>query len=123
MEHIRAYTGVYYVNTLVLAATRRSDALMNTTYVDGCCSILEEVREYQSDGFLVQLVRVQQLTQHICNAMHTDLPYEPGQIPVAMMVHSFQAQLDTFRQNLPRHLTMARKSPASPVVGFDMNTD
>lgn len=109
LDHIRAYAGVYYINTLVFAAHRRSDALMNTTYVDGCCHVLQEALEYPSDEFLVQLVRVQQLTQHICSAMNADVPYEPGQIPLAMMVHSLQAQLDSFQRNLPPHLVSARE--------------
>jgi len=80
---------------------------MNTTYLDTCCTILSEKKEYPNDELLVYLVRIQKLSQTIAftvgtNTKCSSLP--SMHLPLFMAVQSFQEQLDAFKASLPAYL-------------------
>ncbi|CAM1505357.1 Fc.00g109940.m01.CDS01 [Cosmosporella sp. VM-42] len=101
LDHMRAYAGTYYLNTLVFTANKRPDVLMNTTYLETCCKVLETTMQYPSDEYLVKLVRIQQLAQSISLTMAIDnISQTAMKLPLTMVVRSFQDQLDSFRDSL-----------------------
>ncbi|KAK5990080.1 hypothetical protein PT974_08344 [Cladobotryum mycophilum] len=104
LEHIRAYAGAYYLNTLVFTTNKKTDALMSTSQLDTYCQVLEAAMEYSSDEYLIKLVRIQQLTQSIALTMAFDPNQPTMQLHLTMVVQSFQQQIDRFRQSLPPHL-------------------
>ncbi|PHH66102.1 hypothetical protein CDD81_165 [Ophiocordyceps australis] len=104
LDHLRAYAGTYYLNTLVLTTNKRTDVLMNTSQLETCCKILESTMQYPSDQYLVKLVRIQQLAQTIALTMAFDPAMPAMSLPLTMVVESFQDQLDTFRATLPANL-------------------
>lgn len=70
---------------------------MNTTYLETCCKVLEGRMEYPSDGYLVKLVRVQQLAQSISLSMAIEnISQHSTRIPLTSVARSFQDQLNSF---------------------------
>lgn len=81
---------------------------MNTTNLDKCCNILESAKQYKSDEFLVKLVKVQQLAQSISLTLAQEQGQQMMQLPLTIVVQSFQDQLNTFRQSLSPELAENR---------------
>jgi hypothetical protein len=83
-----------------------------TQYADKCVQILERCREYESDVYLVQLVRLQRIAEEV----HQSIPrYNlmgslPVQASIVQSVKTLQMKLDQFGRNLPSHLKQNRKS-------------
>lgn len=77
---------------------------MNTTQLELCLKALENAAEYPSDVFLIKLAKSQQIAQNIALTMSLDQGQPNMQLPIAMMVQSFQDQLKNFRETLPEHL-------------------
>ncbi|TWU73680.1 hypothetical protein ED733_004454 [Metarhizium rileyi] len=103
MDHLRAYAGTYYLNTIVFTTNKKTDVLMSTTQLDHCCKVIESSMEFTSDEYLIKLVKIQQLAHSISMTMSAD-DMAPMSLPLIMVVQSFQDQLDTFRASLPPHL-------------------
>ncbi|KAM0281351.1 hypothetical protein ACHAQH_003619 [Verticillium albo-atrum] len=102
LERMRAFLGCYYLNTLVFTTNKRPDAFMNTTSLDGCCKAVEEKAEHPSDVLVVKLFRIQQLAQTISLTLGADsTAFQSMQLPLTMVVQSFQQQLDLFKSSLP----------------------
>ncbi|UPK89727.1 hypothetical protein LCI18_000662 [Fusarium solani-melongenae] len=101
LDHMRAYAGTYYLNTLVFTANKRPDVLMNTSSLETCCKALEANMQYPSDEYLVKLVRIQQLAQSISLTMTVEnIGQHAMKLPLTMVVRSFQDQLDQYRNSL-----------------------
>ncbi|PNY28751.1 Uncharacterized protein TCAP_01325 [Tolypocladium capitatum] len=100
LDHLRAYAGTYYLNTLVFTTNKRTDVFMNTSQLETCCKVLESNMEHPSDEYLVKLVKVQQLAQTISQTMAFDPAMPAMSLPLTMVVKSFQDQLDAFRTTL-----------------------
>ncbi|KAH7188476.1 uncharacterized protein B0J16DRAFT_94771 [Fusarium flagelliforme] len=101
LNHMRVYSGTFYLNTLVFATNRRPDLLMNTTHLDMCCRVLENTMQYPSDEYLVKLVRIQQLAQSISVTMAPEnLDQTTDKVPLTMAVQSFEEQLRQYRESL-----------------------
>ncbi|PNH46487.1 hypothetical protein VD0004_g1580 [Verticillium dahliae] len=102
LEYMRAFLGCYYLNALVFTTNKRPDAFMNTTHLDGCCKAVEDKAEHASDVLVVKLFRIQQLAQTISLALCADsAAFQSMQVPLTMVVQSFQQQLDLFKSTLP----------------------
>ncbi|KAL0931652.1 tRNA processing endoribonuclease [Colletotrichum truncatum] len=105
LELMRAFAGCYYLNTLVFTTNKRPDAFMNTTYLESCCRQIQERAEYPSDELLVQLFKIQQLAQTISLTLGAEsTSFQSLQLPLTMVVQSFQQQLDIFKTSIPQHL-------------------
>ncbi|KAM3561191.1 hypothetical protein ARSEF4850_003326 [Beauveria asiatica] len=103
LDPLRAYTATYYINTIVFATNKKTDVFMNTSHVELCLKTLDNAAEYPSDAFLVKLVKSQQIAQNIALAMSFD-PSQPMQLPIPVLVQTFQDQIKSFRETLPKHL-------------------
>lgn len=78
---------------------------MNTSQLDAFCNVLEASREYPSDVYLAKLARIQMLSQSISMAMTFDPAQpQPMQLPLTMVVQTFQDQIEACRASLPPHL-------------------
>ena len=77
---------------------------MDSSLLEPCCAALEEAKQYPSDEFLVQLVKIQQIA-HSISLTVAQRPGQPTfQMPLTMVIQSFQEQLDAFHNTLPIHL-------------------
>ncbi|EHK16685.1 uncharacterized protein TRIVIDRAFT_41147 [Trichoderma virens Gv29-8] len=105
LEYARAYVGTYYVNAIVFNTNKKADAFMNTSQLDAFCNLLTSPGEYPSDIYLAKLVKIQMLSQSISMAMTFDpAQQQPMQLPLTMVVQTFQEQIDAYRASLPPHL-------------------
>ncbi|RDA88027.1 hypothetical protein CP532_3456 [Ophiocordyceps camponoti-leonardi (nom. inval.)] len=104
LHYVRAFAGVYYLNTVIFTTNKRTDMLMSTAPLDEYCNALTSANEYPSDEYLVHLVRFQQLVQGIAIAVTPSSSSSPSSLPFAMVIESFRDQLDTFRVTLPPHI-------------------
>ncbi|KAF9871639.1 hypothetical protein CkaCkLH20_10837 [Colletotrichum karsti] len=105
LELMRAFAGCYYLNTLVFTTNKRPDAFMNTTYLESCCRQIQDNAQYPSDELLAQLFKIQQLAQTISLTLGAEsTSFQSLQLPLTMVVQSFQQQLDIFKTSIPAHL-------------------
>jgi len=88
----------------VFTTNKKPDAFMNTSYLEACCEIIEKHMEYPSDELLLHLVKIQMLSQSISmnfSFRGTGLQMD---LPVGMIVRSFQQQIESYKTMLPQHL-------------------
>ncbi|KAK0621380.1 hypothetical protein B0T17DRAFT_493895 [Bombardia bombarda] len=130
LEEMRAFAGTYYLVTVTFTTNKKPDALMNTSYLEACCFVLESKMEYPTDEILVWLVRAQQLTQQISWTLALrSYSLQPatshGNPPLMIVVSKFREQLKTFRQTLPPHLrdnrTCSSLSPSDLAIQTNIN--
>ncbi|KAK2600298.1 hypothetical protein QQS21_004939 [Conoideocrella luteorostrata] len=105
LDHLRAYAGTYYLNTIIFTTNKKTDVFMNTNQLDYCSKVIEATMEFPSDEYLIKLVKIQQLAQTISMTIAADGMAPPMSLPLVMVLQSFQDQLDTFRASLPPHLS------------------
>lgn len=86
---------------------------MNTSQLDNYCNLLTSPGEYHSDQYLARLVKIQMLSQSISMAMMFDpaQQQQPMQLPLTMVIQTFQEQIDAYRASLPPHLVDNSKFP------------
>ncbi|RYP33451.1 hypothetical protein DL767_004729 [Monosporascus sp. MG133] len=104
----RALCGVWYMNSIVSLAFQRLDPVRYPPYLSQCLRELEANNEYESDLFLVNLVRIQHLTErisrlHAKDHVEDDLP-GVTRAPMNVYLNAFQGELDRYKNALPRHL-------------------
>ncbi|KAK8058207.1 hypothetical protein PG994_008655 [Apiospora phragmitis] len=79
-----------------------------TGYIERCVKELEAANEYETDSLLVQLMRIQRLSDKI-SCLHNkgeddiELPAIP-RAPTSAYLGAFQAELDKFKAQVPRHV-------------------
>lgn len=100
---------------LSVSISKRMDALQWTPYLDECCRTLEKYGEYQSDIYLVYLVR----QQHIIDKIERTFSLERQEkldssgrptAPAGMYFRSLAAELRNLRDSLPLNLQQNRQS-------------
>ena len=99
---MRAFAGCYYLVTLVFTTNKKPDAFMNTSYLEACCRVIEGRMEVSTDELLIYLVKIQQLAQSISMTLafrnNSSLQVD---LPLTIIIKSFQQQLESFRGSLP----------------------
>ncbi|KAI1415122.1 hypothetical protein F5Y13DRAFT_178523 [Hypoxylon sp. FL1857] len=108
----RALCGVWYMTSIISLAFQRIDPPKYTPYIDQCLRELEAVGEYETDSLLVNLVRVQHLSEriaqlHIQDHVGTDLT-EIARAPVSAYSGIFHAELEKYIASLPQNLASNR---------------
>lgn len=101
LEQMRAFTGVYYLVTMVFTTNKKPDAFMNVTYLDHCCRTLEARMEYPSDHLAVLLVRTQRLSQSISMTLALR---NRDSMPLSLIVQSFQHEIRQLKIAVPEAL-------------------
>lgn len=83
---------------------KRTDAFMNTTYLDLLCRVLENKAQYPTDKLAAHLVKVQQLAQNISLTLSSNMSSQLFLIPTTMVVKNLQSQIENLKANLPADL-------------------
>lgn len=109
LEEVRAFIGVYYLVTMVFTTNKKSDAFMSTTHLDECCRFLTDNMEYPTDQLAVLLVKTQQLAQSICTTLSSRSSM--GSMPLAIIVRTFEHEIEQLRSSVPQHLHRRGESP------------
>ncbi|KAK7995879.1 hypothetical protein PG991_015346 [Apiospora marii] len=108
----RALCGAWYVNSCIALSYQRVEQGKYTSYIERCVKELEAANEYETDLLLVQLMRIQRLSDKI-SCLHNktedeiELPAIP-RAPTSAYLGAFQAELDKFKAHIPRHLRSNR---------------
>ncbi|KAK8856315.1 Transcriptional regulator WAR1 [Apiospora arundinis] len=108
----RALCGAWYVNSCIALSYQRVEQGKYTGYIHQCLKELEAANEYETDSLLVQLIRIQHLSDKI-SCLHNkgdediELPAIP-RAPTSAYLGAFQAELDKFKAQIPRHLRTNR---------------
>lgn len=98
---------------MVFTTNKKPDAFMNTTYLDHCCRVLEERREYPTDQLVVLLVRTQQIAQSI--SMTLAFRNNRDSLPLSLIVQSFQHEIRQLKDAIPESFCESGQSvPVSP---------
>ncbi|KAI0879816.1 uncharacterized protein GGS22DRAFT_176700 [Annulohypoxylon maeteangense] len=104
----RMLCGVWYMTSIIALAFQRIDPPRYTPYIDQCLGELEADQEYESDLLLVQLVRIQNLSERIAQ-LHakdhtTDELNTITRAPATAYSNMFHAELEKFTASLPPNL-------------------
>ncbi|KAK7967648.1 uncharacterized protein PG986_001925 [Apiospora aurea] len=94
----RALCGAWYVNSCIALSYQRVEQGKYTSYIERCVKELESANEYETDSLLVQLMRIQRLSDKISclhnkNEDDIELPAIP-RAPTSAYLGAFQSQLD-----------------------------
>ncbi|OCK78134.1 hypothetical protein K432DRAFT_444838 [Lepidopterella palustris CBS 459.81] len=105
----RALLGCFYLHSVLSKTLKAMDFLRYTPYMEECCQYLMEAREYETDAFLVSLVRLQRIVEGIGqNLSHQDLVNEwwndRTTTPIELYVKTFRNEIQSFGKGLPSHL-------------------
>lgn len=84
----RAFLGTYYLTSMMSTSFKKLSALKWSPWMTDCAATLEKEAEFQSDGFLVAMVRTQHIMEDVMNIESFDAP-------VRFLANSFQADLDS----------------------------
>ena len=92
---------------------QRFDPIRYSPYLDQYLRALEAEQEYETDLYLVNLVRIQHLTErisrlHAKDHVEDDLP-GIARAPLDAYMVAFQGELDRYRNELPPHLQQNSK--------------
>jgi hypothetical protein len=87
------------------------DAIRYTTHAEDSCNALSQKPEYESDIYLVQLVKLQQIAENITQALPYDAPqsFWTSKPPIGLLVKAFEMELQSFKESLPQALLQDRK--------------
>ncbi len=88
----------------MFTTNKKPDALMNTAYIEACCRVLENKKEYPTDEAAVWLVRGLQLAQSISMTPAIRMGMQTMDLPLPIVIKGFKQQLQAFRNSLPQHL-------------------
>ncbi|RFU34760.1 hypothetical protein B7463_g1534, partial [Scytalidium lignicola] len=104
----RALIGVWYMSSSAALTFNKIESIRYTRYIDQCLKELAETAEYETDSLLVQVVRVQYLTERIfyINSGNHNLNELPGipKTPIDTYLDAFQRELERIQTSAPPHL-------------------
>lgn len=83
----RAFLGTYYLTSMMSTSFKKLSALKWSLWMVDCVAVLEKDAEFESDAFLVALVRTQHLAEDVAGI-------ETFDAPVRFLANSYQADLD-----------------------------
>ncbi|EFX00747.1 thiamine biosynthetic bifunctional enzyme [Grosmannia clavigera kw1407] len=102
LQKMRCFSGTFYLAT-VATTNKKADTMMNSPYLDTCCQVLERRMEQPSDRFLVQLVRIQQLSQAIVVAFSLRNAGIQMDLSTSFMVENLSQRIAQYKAQLPVH--------------------
>ncbi|KAK2672365.1 hypothetical protein RAB80_012444 [Fusarium oxysporum f. sp. vasinfectum] len=104
----RAVLGVYHITNLLSPYFRKSTIFHWSTHLASCCENLTEAREYESDIYLVSLVRMQHLADRGFSAIPAIDPFDP----TPPTFHAVTAMaLDTVHRELENYFKLQPENP------------
>ncbi|KAJ5734117.1 hypothetical protein N7493_002903 [Penicillium malachiteum] len=107
-EERRLLLAVWHLSSCVSIGLQQLDPMRYSTYIQQCMSELEEADELESDAYLVQLVKIQHLSEKIaCLDGRYDVDTESERIdkaPISGYILAFEAELEMIHKTMPRRL-------------------
>lgn len=103
LERMRLFAGTFYLVSLT-TTNKKPDMMMNTPFLETCCQVLESQKEYPSDSYLVQLVRIQQLSQSILVGFSMRTAGMQMDLSINFLVENFEQQIACYQAQLPEQL-------------------
>ncbi|KAI1454870.1 hypothetical protein F4805DRAFT_438223 [Annulohypoxylon moriforme] len=104
----RTLCGVWYMTSIISLAFQRIDPPRYTPYIDQCLKDLEADQEHESDALLVQLVRIQNLSERIAQLHakdHTSNELNTiTRAPASAYSNMFHVELEKFTASLPPNI-------------------
>ncbi|KAF4428278.1 cercosporin resistance [Fusarium acutatum] len=96
----RAVLGVYHITNLLSPYFRKSTIFHWNTHLASCCDNLAEAREFESDIYLVSLVRMQHLADRGFSVIPSIDPFDPTpptfQAVTAMALDTVHRELENY---------------------------
>ncbi|KAJ5619479.1 hypothetical protein N7510_003463 [Penicillium lagena] len=109
-EERRVLVGAWYMGSNAALSFNKLESPRYTKHHDQCLNELKDAAEYETDELLVQLVRIQHLTERIFQFNHRDqffvelIGVALPETTVAGHLSAFQAELDSLENSLPKKL-------------------
>ncbi|KAK4034173.1 hypothetical protein C8A01DRAFT_18978 [Parachaetomium inaequale] len=107
-EERRLLLAVWHLSSCVSVGFQQLDPMIFSPYVQQCLRELEQAGELDSDAYLVQLVKMQHLSQRIAylnGCYEVDMGSENiAKAPTSGYIFALQAELDELQRNMPRSL-------------------
>ncbi|KAI6767389.1 hypothetical protein HG530_005398 [Fusarium avenaceum] len=101
----RAVLGVYHITNLLNPYFRKSTLFNWSAHLSQCCDALTEAHEYESDLYLVALVRMQHIADRGFSVIPTFDPTDPApptfQAVTAMALDTVHRELESFFKSQP----------------------
>ncbi|GFF25221.1 hypothetical protein IFM61606_09380, partial [Aspergillus udagawae] len=94
----RAYLGCFYTACVAATCVKDMDPLRYTSYTEECCRVLEELQEYPTDMYLVQLARLNCMAYRIVQT----LPFDAYSPPHMASSDSIQTCVEALGTELKR---------------------
>lgn len=94
LEEYRTLAGVFYLTGMLASSFKKMDAMPHTKFLDESMDTLQQAAEYESDLFVVQMVRLQHLIQETYTTDTTNTPPQ-------LFVRAFKADMDKLRREDP----------------------
>lgn len=94
LEEHRVLAGSFYLTSMLSSSLKKFEPMAYTKFMDEAINKLEQENEFDSDLFLVQMVRLQRVMQE---ASGTETPDAPMQL----YVKAFHSDLDQLRKTDP----------------------
>ncbi|KAJ5503892.1 hypothetical protein N7463_006766 [Penicillium fimorum] len=121
LEERRTYLGCYYLTTMLSTCVKDLGPIIQfTRYTDECCNVLDQVAEYPSDAYLVQLVRVMNLADRIHHTLYNNelhsLSVSSASPPLGLSIRWFEAELKQLKDSMPS------ESPHSGILQLHYST-
>ncbi|KAJ5823629.1 hypothetical protein N7447_005969 [Penicillium robsamsonii] len=121
LEERRTYLGCYYLTTMLSTCVKDLGPIIRfTRYTDECCNVLDQVAEYPSDAYLVQLVRVMNLADRIHHTLYNtelhSLSVSSAPPPLGLSIRWLEAELKQLKASMPS------ESPHSGILQLHYNT-
>lgn len=90
MEENRILLGLFYLTSNQSSSFKKFDAMPFSRHMEDCLTALEQAQEYDSDNFLLQMVR----SQRIIESIHTT---DTSNVPARVYNKAFQADIARLR--------------------------
>ncbi|KAK5992639.1 Transcription factor himD [Cladobotryum mycophilum] len=107
-EERRAFLGAWYWASVISMNFGKVQSMRYNNYLQESLQYLEREMEYESDIYLINLVRIQRLTERIAEFNYKDKAvgeiYPVPTAPASAYVSAFQSELNHLTNNMPEHL-------------------
>ncbi|KAM3065427.1 hypothetical protein ACMFMG_011452 [Clarireedia jacksonii] len=104
MHHRRALAGCFYLTSMVSTGFQRIDAMKYPVYLDECCRIIAEEKEYPTDVLLLELVKITDLAERIVHTAYVAQRENEMSVPTALQLGAYTAELKTLKKLVPEDL-------------------
>ncbi|KEY71660.1 hypothetical protein S7711_09628 [Stachybotrys chartarum IBT 7711] len=107
-EERRLLLAVWYLSSCISIGFQQIDSMNFSPYIKQCLRDLERAPEFESDQYLVHLIRIQELSERIAQLRLLDEADQDSakssKAPLSGYMCAFETELEEMRSNMPQHL-------------------